>query len=82
MSFRQRSLTPGGAKTDRADLAGGKWRTDWVPVGNTLMRLLLPVAGAMSMLPALPSSLPVYPGVFFTGIEWCMVGADVTGCSG
>lgn len=48
-----------GRKTYLVDLAGGNRRTDYVSVSNTLMGLLLLVAGALSMLLALLSGLAV-----------------------
>ncbi|PSJ46328.1 MFS transporter [Zobellella endophytica] len=48
-----------GRKTYLVDLAGGNRRTDYVSVSNTLMGLLLLLAGALSMLLALLSSLAV-----------------------
>ncbi|MDP5292327.1 MFS transporter [Oceanimonas sp. CHS3-5] len=48
-----------GRKTFLVDLAGGDKRTDYVAVSNTLMGLLLLVAGALSMLLALLSGLAV-----------------------
>ncbi|NLJ92898.1 MAG: MFS transporter [Aeromonadales bacterium] len=48
-----------GRKTYLIDLAHGDKRTDYVSVSNTLMGLLLLVAGALSMLLALLSNLAV-----------------------
>ncbi|WP_107851425.1 MFS transporter [Oceanimonas marisflavi] len=48
-----------GRKTFLVDLAGGDKRTDYVAVSNTLMGILLLVAGALSMLLALLSGLAV-----------------------
>ncbi|WP_019933484.1 MFS transporter [Oceanimonas smirnovii] len=48
-----------GRKTFLVDLAGGDKRTDYVAVSNTLMGLLLLLAGALSMLLGLLSSLAV-----------------------
>lgn len=48
-----------GRKTYLVDLAGGNKRTDYVAVSNTLMGLLLLLAGALSMLLALLSNIAV-----------------------
>ncbi|OXY83322.1 MFS transporter [Oceanimonas doudoroffii] len=48
-----------GRKTYLVDLAGGNRRTDYVAVSNTLMGVLLLLAGALSMLLALLSGLAV-----------------------
>ncbi|OYD25840.1 MFS transporter [Oceanimonas baumannii] len=48
-----------GRKTFLVDLAGGDKRTDYVAVSNTLMGVLLLLAGALSMLLGLLSALAV-----------------------